>query len=152
VPQVTGYQPSGGVNNAFLQQAGAGQGMNQNFLSALAAIQARPQQGASGGAAASGAMGGGGMAAPGGGGMPPPSGGVPGTAFSQPLQQGGTGLSFGAGMDQGNRLAGMGNWTNGSGNVPAGGWQGGWQANSGPGQAFANMPAWASAQQRLMGR
>ena len=43
VPQVTGYQPSGGVNNAFLQQAGAGQGMNQNFLSALRAIQARPQ-------------------------------------------------------------------------------------------------------------
>jgi hypothetical protein len=44
VPQVTGSQPAGGVNNAFLQQAGAGQGMNQNFLSALRAIQARPQQ------------------------------------------------------------------------------------------------------------
>jgi hypothetical protein len=44
VPQVTGYQPSGGVNNAFLQQAGAGQGMNQNFLSALRSIQGRPQQ------------------------------------------------------------------------------------------------------------
>ena len=43
VPQVTGSQPAGGVNNAFLQQAGAGQGMNQNFLSALRAIQARPQ-------------------------------------------------------------------------------------------------------------
>jgi hypothetical protein len=37
----TGYQPSGGVNQAFLQQAGAGQGMNQNFLSALRAIQGR---------------------------------------------------------------------------------------------------------------
>ena len=44
VPLVTGSQPAGGVNNAFLQQAGAGQGMNQNFLSALRAIQARPQQ------------------------------------------------------------------------------------------------------------
>jgi hypothetical protein len=41
---VTGSQPAGGVNNAFLQQAGAGQGMNQHFLSALRAIQARPQQ------------------------------------------------------------------------------------------------------------
>ena len=44
VPQATGSQPSGGVNQAFLQQAGAGQGMNQNFLGALRAIQARPQQ------------------------------------------------------------------------------------------------------------
>jgi hypothetical protein len=44
VPMVTGSQPAGGVNNAFLQQAGAGQGMNQHFLSALRAIQARPQQ------------------------------------------------------------------------------------------------------------
>jgi hypothetical protein len=44
VPLVTGSQPAGGVNQAFLQQAGAGQGMNQNFLSALRAIQARPQQ------------------------------------------------------------------------------------------------------------
>jgi hypothetical protein len=43
VPQATGSQPSGGVNNAFLQQAGAGQGMNQNFLNSLRAIQARPQ-------------------------------------------------------------------------------------------------------------
>lgn len=43
VPQATGSQPSGGVNQAFLNQAGAGQGMNQNFLSALRAIQARPQ-------------------------------------------------------------------------------------------------------------
>ena len=43
VPQVTGYQPSGGVNQAFLQQAGAGQGMNQNFLAALRGIQGRPQ-------------------------------------------------------------------------------------------------------------
>ena len=43
VPQVTGSQPAGGVNQAFLNQAGAGQGMNQNFLSALRAIQARPQ-------------------------------------------------------------------------------------------------------------
>jgi hypothetical protein len=41
VPLQTGYQPSGGVNQAFLQQAGAGQGMNQNFLSALRAIQGR---------------------------------------------------------------------------------------------------------------
>ena len=44
VPQVQGYQPSGGVNQAFLNQAGAGQGMNQNFLNALRSIQARPQQ------------------------------------------------------------------------------------------------------------
>jgi len=41
VPLVTGYQPSGGVNQAFLNNAGAGQGMNQNFLSALRAIQGR---------------------------------------------------------------------------------------------------------------
>ena len=41
VPLQTGSQPSGGVNQAFLQQAGAGQGMNQNFLSALRAIQGR---------------------------------------------------------------------------------------------------------------
>jgi len=43
VPLVTGSQPAGGVNNAFLQQAGAGQGMNANFLNALRSIQARPQ-------------------------------------------------------------------------------------------------------------
>jgi hypothetical protein len=43
VPQVTGYQPSGGVNNAFLQQAQGQPGMNQNFLSALSAIQGRKQ-------------------------------------------------------------------------------------------------------------
>jgi hypothetical protein len=43
VPQVTGYQPSGGVNQAFLQQAGSGAGMNTNFLNALRSIQARPQ-------------------------------------------------------------------------------------------------------------
>jgi hypothetical protein len=41
VPLVTGSQPAGGVNQAFLNQAGAGQGMNQNFLSALRAIQGR---------------------------------------------------------------------------------------------------------------
>jgi hypothetical protein len=41
VPLATGTQPAGGVNQAFLQQAGAGQGMNQNFLSALRAIQGR---------------------------------------------------------------------------------------------------------------
>jgi hypothetical protein len=41
VPMVTGSQPAGGVNAAFLGQAGAGQGMNQNFLSALRAIQNR---------------------------------------------------------------------------------------------------------------
>lgn len=39
VPLQTGYQPSGGVNQAFLNQAGPG--MNQNFLSALRAIQGR---------------------------------------------------------------------------------------------------------------
>jgi hypothetical protein len=43
VPLASGSQPAGGVNNAFLQNAGAGQGMNQNFLSALRAIQGRPQ-------------------------------------------------------------------------------------------------------------
>ena len=43
VPMAQGFQPSGGVNQAFLQQAGAGQGMNPNFLSALSAIQKRPQ-------------------------------------------------------------------------------------------------------------
>ena len=41
VPLATGYQPAGGVNQAFLNQAGAGQGMNTNFLSALRAIQGR---------------------------------------------------------------------------------------------------------------
>ena len=41
VPMVTGSQPAGGINQAFLQNAGAGQGMNQNFLSALRAIQNR---------------------------------------------------------------------------------------------------------------
>jgi hypothetical protein len=41
VPLQTGSQPAGGVNQAFLNQAGAGQGMNQNFLSALRAIQGR---------------------------------------------------------------------------------------------------------------
>jgi hypothetical protein len=44
VPQVSGYQPAGGVNNAFLQNAQGKPGMNQNFLSALSAIQGRPQQ------------------------------------------------------------------------------------------------------------
>jgi len=58
VPLQQGYQPSGGVNAAFLQQRGWGgpgptggpitpQGggpVNQNFMSALAAIQGRPQQ------------------------------------------------------------------------------------------------------------
>ena len=43
VPLQTGYQPAGGVNQAFLNQAGAGQGMNRNFLGALSAIQGRPQ-------------------------------------------------------------------------------------------------------------
>ncbi|HEY1878298.1 MAG TPA: hypothetical protein VGG68_00045 [Caulobacteraceae bacterium] len=41
VPMVQGYQPGGGVNQAFLQQAGAGAGMNQNFLNNLRAIQGR---------------------------------------------------------------------------------------------------------------
>ena len=45
VPLAQGYQPAGGINQAFLNQAGAGQGMNQNFLSALAAIQGRRPQG-----------------------------------------------------------------------------------------------------------
>jgi hypothetical protein len=44
VPMVQGYQPAGGVNQAFLQQAQGRPGMNQNFLSALSAIQGRPQQ------------------------------------------------------------------------------------------------------------
>lgn len=43
VPMVQGYQPAGGVNNAWLQQAQGRPGMNQNFLSALAAIQGRQQ-------------------------------------------------------------------------------------------------------------
>ena len=43
VPQMTGSQPSGGVNAAFLQQAGGGQNMNQGFLGALRGIQGRPQ-------------------------------------------------------------------------------------------------------------
>jgi hypothetical protein len=42
-PLQQGYQPSGGVNQAFLQQAQGQPGMNQRFLSALAAIQGRPQ-------------------------------------------------------------------------------------------------------------
>ena len=44
VPQVTGYQPAGGINAAFLQQAQGRPNMNQNFLSALSALQNRPQQ------------------------------------------------------------------------------------------------------------
>lgn len=44
VPLATGYQPSGGVNQAFLQQAQGRPNMNRNFLSALSAIQGRPQQ------------------------------------------------------------------------------------------------------------
>ena len=43
-PLVQGSQPAGGVNNAFLQSVGQGQGMNQGFLSALRQIQNRPQQ------------------------------------------------------------------------------------------------------------
>jgi|SRR5215472_7683205 len=45
-----GFQPSGGVNQAFLNQRGYGpggtpqQGLNPNFMSALAAIQGRPFQ------------------------------------------------------------------------------------------------------------
>lgn len=41
VPMATGSQPSGGINAAFLSQAGPN--MNQGFLSALRAIQGRPQ-------------------------------------------------------------------------------------------------------------
>ena len=46
VPLVQGYQPSGGVNQSFLNQAVARgmPGMNRNFLSALSAVQNRPQQ------------------------------------------------------------------------------------------------------------
>jgi hypothetical protein len=44
VPLVQGYQPSGGINQSFLQQAQGRPGMNANFLSALAALQNRPQQ------------------------------------------------------------------------------------------------------------
>jgi hypothetical protein len=41
VPMAQGFQPAGGVNQAFLGQMGGGG--NRNFLSALAAIQGRPQ-------------------------------------------------------------------------------------------------------------
>ena len=44
VPIASGYQPAGGVNQAFLGQVQT-PGANQNFLSALAAIQGRPQSG-----------------------------------------------------------------------------------------------------------
>ena len=44
VPMVTGGQPAGGVNQAFLNQAQGQPGMNPRFMSALAAIQGRPQQ------------------------------------------------------------------------------------------------------------
>jgi hypothetical protein len=41
VPVGPSSQPGGGVNNAFLGQAQGKPGMNQNFLSALAALQGR---------------------------------------------------------------------------------------------------------------
>lgn len=41
VPQATGSQPGGGVNQAWLNQIGQGQGMNQNFINALRGIQGR---------------------------------------------------------------------------------------------------------------
>lgn len=41
VPLAQGSQPAGGVNQAWLQGVGSGQGMNQNFLSALRNIQGR---------------------------------------------------------------------------------------------------------------
>ena len=44
VPLVQGYQPSGGINAAFLQNAQGRPNMNQGFLSALAALQNRPGQ------------------------------------------------------------------------------------------------------------
>jgi hypothetical protein len=44
VPMVQGYQPSGGINAAFLQNAQGRPNMNQGFLSALAALQNRPGQ------------------------------------------------------------------------------------------------------------
>lgn len=43
VPMVSGSQPAGGINQAFLQQAAGRPGMNQGFLSALKQIQGRPQ-------------------------------------------------------------------------------------------------------------
>ena len=43
VPMAMGSQPSGGINSAFLNQAGGGAGMNQGFLNALRSIQNRPQ-------------------------------------------------------------------------------------------------------------
>jgi hypothetical protein len=44
VPMAQGFQPAGGVNQAFLGQAPR-TGGNRNFLSALNAIQGRPQTG-----------------------------------------------------------------------------------------------------------
>jgi hypothetical protein len=82
VPLVQGYQPSGGVNQAFLNQAGSGAGMNQNFLSALAAIQGRPQPGGGGGAMAGGA----GQSA----------GGLANTPFTNYGDMGGAGGAWGA--------------------------------------------------------
>jgi hypothetical protein len=47
VPQSNSFQPAGGVNQAFLQNAAqnpAARGGNPQFMSALAAVQNRPQQ------------------------------------------------------------------------------------------------------------
>jgi hypothetical protein len=41
VPMQSGSQPAGGVNQAWLQGIGSGQGMNQNFVNALRGIQNR---------------------------------------------------------------------------------------------------------------
>jgi hypothetical protein len=41
VPLQSGTQPAGGVNQAWLQGIGSGQGMNQNFVNALRGIQNR---------------------------------------------------------------------------------------------------------------
>lgn len=41
VPLQQGSQPAGGVNQAWLQGIGSGQGMNQNFVNALRNIQGR---------------------------------------------------------------------------------------------------------------
>jgi hypothetical protein len=97
VPLQTGSQPAGGVNQAWLNQIGSGQGMNQNFISALAAIQGR------GGQSPGGQTGG---AAPGI--NAPPAQGQPGTAFSQ-LPTWGSGGSIGGGPTNTNSLAGYSN-------------------------------------------
>ena len=135
VPATASAQPGPGALQAFLAnwkpaQSGPGSGFQQGFAGALNQMYGG---GGAAGAPSGGGSGGGGGAA---GMMPPPSQGVPGTAFSQPLQQGGTPswqLGSGANVGNGNTLAGYGN-------TPAG---------SNP---FANLPAFTAAQQKLLGR